>query len=402
MSQAEILKGCLRYTMRPVEYPSVQVKAMVGFSMEGYIMNMQTVISCALVMWGAYGLAQAPAPTALAAAVPPELRVMCTWTLPVSPEGVSVIVDRVCDLNFNAIAWTSGREDEDLVRICRAKGVRTFKVLEPLHKREGAVFQVMEPGEDALPGAVKPAADHPYQYGGEPAPGCREVLDQALVCPHDPGVIAYTMGLVAKAQAAGYDGVCWDFIGYRNYRSCACALCRTELAAFRAAHPDLAPEAAAQSFYKAGLVDLYAALYKETRAAAPAMQVMCHIHPVYLPDPLYGREVRVDYCGMTAAWFFKPHWELAKVEQYLAATVNGPYADPATVGMPMIGFYNDDGSRRSAARVREELALVVKTHARALMVAELGNILQDPEIAAAYRDAAAPVPPVGAPIKANP
>lgn len=362
---------------------------------------MKTAIICALVLGGVFGLAQetGTAVPADAAVVPPELRVACTWTLPVSPEGVNAIVDRVCDLNFNAIAWTSGRDDENLVRACRARGVRTYKVLEPLHKHEGAVVQVMEPGEATLPGAVKPAAGHPYQYGGEPAPGNREVLDKELVCPRDPGVVVYTMGLVAKAQAAGYDGVCWDFIGYRNYHSCVCTLCQTGSAAFRAAHPDLTPEEAATAFARAGLVDLYAALYRETRAAAPAMQVMCHIHPVFLPDPLYGREVRVDYCGMTAAWFFKPHWDLAKVEQYLAAIVNGPHADPATVGMPMIGFYNDDGSRRTVVRIRAELALVAQAHARALMVAELGNILQDPEIATAFREAAGPVPPTGEPDK---
>jgi hypothetical protein len=124
-------------------------------------------------------------------------------------------------------------------------------------------------------------------------------------------------------------------------------------------------------------VQLYADLYKAVKKTAPDMKVMCHIHPVYLPNPFYGHRVKVDYCGVTVAWFFKPHWDLKKIEKYTKKTVNGPYKFTEAIGMPMIGYYTGETSYRDGKQLKKELNIIKKSGAKAVMMCELGHILKD-------------------------
>ena len=115
---------------------------------------------------------------------------------------------------------------------------------------------------------------------------------------------------------------------------------------------------------------------------------MTHCHPVFLPDPFYGRQARVDYCAITVSWFFQPFWSLEKVRQYTRGTVAGPYRFPAAVGMPMIGCYTSGAMarhRKSPARVKAEFEILREAGARSVMVCELGDILSDPELRDAVR-----------------
>jgi hypothetical protein len=315
-----------------------------------------------------------------------ELKVTCCWNIPPAPENIPKIVDGAKSLGFNAIAWTSRRQDALLVKLCHEKGLKAYKVLEPLGikkiRRENPLLQVMEPGEEQLPGAAQIPKGYLYQWGGEPVAGNREVHESPLACPNDPAVLSHTMVMVKEAEEIGYDGVCWDLIGYRNYHSCRCPRCTECLAHWRKTNPS----AQESTFFENQLVFLYNDLGADVRKQYPRMALLCHTYPEFTDNPFYGRRLNVDWCGVTVSWFFPPHWPMEKVKVLADRVVNGGYERPGVAGMPLIGFYAGD-FRKSPERIREELAAIKAVRARAIMMDELGDILGDPEIAKVVREA---------------
>lgn len=307
------------------------------------------------------------------------LKVAAAWNISETDEGIKEAVREAKELGFNGFIWPTMNQ-KPFIAECGKHGIKCFKIVEPLRKRESAGLQVLAQEEESLPGC-KPIDDD-YQYGGEPIPGSREILDKELVCPLDAGVVAYAVEEVNQAKQAGYDGICWDFIGYRNYRSCECAECKAASASYLKTNPSVPEEKARAMFYEQSLVDLYAKLYGKTKGIDPKFIVLCHCHPVYLPNVFYGHRLKVDYCAMTVSWFFTPHWKMDRVRDYTRRTVNGPYVCGQTVGMPMIGFYCSGTMarhRRSGERLSEELRVLREEGARSVMMCELGDILSDKE-----------------------
>lgn len=316
------------------------------------------------------------------------LKVTASWNLPSSEQGIRQAVGKAKELGFNAYAFTGFHRSAILADECRKQGLFSIRVIEPLRKQPDARLQVVEKGEETWPGFVPVGSDALYQHGGEPLPQHPEISNHELVCPRDAGAVEYAVSEVRKASSNGFDGVCWDFLGYRNYRSCACADCLAALAEYQAKHADLPADQAKAAFYEDGLVDLYAKLYAATKEVNPKMTVLSHVLPPYLPNLFYGRRVKVDYCAMTVCWFLQPHWPLDKVTERTRITVQGPYANAGTIGMPMIGYYNSGEMaphRRSAERVLQELQIVAEQGARSVMICELGDILADPAVSEAVR-----------------
>jgi hypothetical protein len=310
------------------------------------------------------------------------LKIVCVWSVVAhTVEEEREVVARAAEIGFNGICW----DRQSVPDACRNNGLKSFIIIRPLERRPEAQLQVLEPGEDTLAGFVPDEipSEQYYQYGGEPLSGNIEILDQNFTCPNDPGVVGYSIGRVKEAMAAGYDGIIWDFVGYRNYHSCNCPFCRNGLAEYRAANPELSDKESAAKFYKNVLVDLYDTLYVLTKKIAPDLIVANHIHPVYMPDLFYGRRVNTDYCGITVSWFFKPHWPLEKVGDYVRKVLNGPYEHKHVQGMPMIGFYTDwpdSRDRKYPDRVRQEFEILRQAGAQHLMFCELGHILRDREV----------------------
>ncbi|OGJ84603.1 MAG: hypothetical protein A2268_11280 [Candidatus Raymondbacteria bacterium RifOxyA12_full_50_37] len=304
------------------------------------------------------------------------------WHIPEQPGQIHDMIARVKDLGFDSYEVTTNLPEKEtpLKESCVRFGLKTFKVIEPLKKRPGAVMQVLEESEEALPRSFEDAPD--YQGGEAPLPGQREILHAKLACPQDPGVIEYARSQVKQAKSFGHDGVCWDFIGYRNYRSCRCALCSAALK--RTATGDINKQAMEDAFFEQNIVSLYDSLYEATKTMTPAMRIICHCYPVFLPNPLYGLRINVDYCGITVSWFLKPHWPIEKVETLVNKTVHGPYTHAHVAGMPMIGFYGTGDLQqhyRTPERIAQELDLLKAHGAQALMMCETGNILGCPEVA---------------------
>jgi hypothetical protein len=306
-------------------------------------------------------------------------RIICVWSVEArTDQEMAHVVEQAAALGFNAISW----DRPELPAICRARGLKSFALLCPLARRPGARLQVMAAGEDSLPGFDPPhiPTDQFYQFGGEPVAGHSEILDQNFTCPNDTGVVNYTLAEVERLRRAGYDGILFDFVGYRNYRSCECAVCKERLTDWRASHSGLNARDAAARFYAEQLITLYDTLYDRTKALVPGLILGNHIHPVYLPDLFYGLRVKVDLAGITTAWFFQPHWPLEKVKEYTHRVVDGPYRFGFTQGMPMLGFYTDGvyaRDRKSAARLREELRIIKQAGAQHIVMCELGHLLRD-------------------------
>lgn len=316
------------------------------------------------------------------------LKVTASWNIPMTEEAIHSAVTGAKDLGFNAYAWTSTSLEEFFLAQCKMNGIKAFKVLEPLRKRAGARLQVLGAEERLLPGYAGRIGDD-YQYGGEPLPGRREVLNMELVCPLDAGILNYVTREVARARRLGFDGVCWDFVGYRNYHSCECGVCRRELNAFmKIKNSNQIPKELNTAFYEKTLADLYVRIFDATRQTAPEFTVLCHCHPVFLSDTSFPRRVKVDYCGATVSWFFQPHWSMEKVRDLSRRTVQCPYDFRFTIGMPMIGCYTSGPMarhRRGGARLRAEFDALREVGARSVMVCELGDILADPETRSAIK-----------------
>jgi len=210
------------------------------------------------------------------------------WAWSVDPaRSVDETVAQAQDMGFNAVGWSNPA----VVQACHERGMKAFVLVNPLSlQRVGALPQVLAEGEDKLPGfdRSKDDPDYPFQHGGEPVPGNREILHVNLACPRDPGVVAYGVAEAIKYDRLGYDGICWDFIGYRNYRSCECVVCRESLASLQASGA-ISPE----DFYLSSLTSLYSRLFSETRKAAPGLLIATHIYPVYLPDIHYGMKFKI-------------------------------------------------------------------------------------------------------------
>ncbi len=345
--------------------------------------NLVTAICiCLLILAGSAHAGQAGTPLR-------GTKIVAVWSIDAkSAEQVDSTVEQARSLGFNAVCWNNPLVGE----ACHGRDMKAFAILCPLDRRPGARLQEISPEESELPGynPEKIAPSQFYQYGGEPAEGNREILDQNFCCPNDTGVVRYTMDQIASCREAGYDGVIFDFVGYRNYHSCQCGVCSTGLEDFRKKHGELSAGQAGNLYFKWTLVELYDTLYKASKALAPKMIVANHIHPVFTPDTMYGLGVNTDYCGITVSWFFKPHWPLEKVERYTKSVVRGPYRHEHAKGMPMIGFYTDGEykrDRKDGERLRQELKILEKLNARHILMCELGHILRDSEATAIVRAA---------------
>jgi hypothetical protein len=341
-----------------------------------------TICICLLILAGSVHANQAEAPLS-------GLKIIAVWSVDATADGqVDSAVEQARSLGFNAVCWNTPL----VCPACHKRDMKAFAIVCPLEKRPASRLQEIRTSERNLPGCdpdkIGPAEF--YQYGGEPADGNHEILDQNLTCPNDPGVVQYTMEQIIASREAGYDGIVFDFVGYRNYHSCECEICTKKIREFSNKQTGISAAQINKMYFGKVLVELYDTLYAAAKAVAPEMIVANHIHPVFRPETMYGLNVNTDYCGITVSWFFKPHWPLEKVEKYTKNTVCGPYRHKHARGMPMIGFYSDgayERDRKSGSRLKQEFEILKQVNAQHLLMCELGHILRNPEAADIVRAA---------------
>lgn len=206
-----------------------------------------------------------------------------------------------------------------------------------------------------------------------------------MLCPNAPETEAVVKAQIENAIAAGFDGIAFDYFGYQNYRGCYCQRCLAGFEAFFDRHPEMSEEEAFARFAEDSMVNLINAAVAFAKSKKPDIKTACHIYPHFAPNPFYGERLAIDYCGITAAWFFSPHWSHEKIKAYTARIV-GKQSEQnrASLGVPFIGVYTKDvpaPSRKNASRVAMELEIVAAAAPKALQMAELGHLLADEAVA---------------------
>ncbi len=275
------------------------------------------------------------------------------------------------ELGFQAlIAHGSKERMRVFCKLAKDAGLESYYWISliPKGKRMARFAQVMTPDDDRSLAAIKADKDpakHGYQFGGEPLPNRHDVLLSPVLCFHRPEVFAYCQRIIREMMDACPDltGVAFDYFGYRNYRCCECPYSRRLFAEFRRRHPNLSEQAARKRFSLETLVDFNNRLAAYVRRLRPGAKVATHVYPVFLPEPLYGNRLDVDYCCQTVAWFFKPYWSDEKIARY-ARVVVGEQAryHPHARGVPFIGvFTGRPYADKSPERLARELRIVRKT-----------------------------------------
>ncbi len=252
-------------------------------------------------------------------------------------------------------------------------------------------LQVMSPAEnEALKRiqADKTFGKSQYQFGGEPV-NKTEVHTTPLLCFHDPRVLeAFKQQIDEMLSVPGVKGVAFDYVGYRNYHCCLCPVSQAQLAAYREKHPELSREQALEHFSLDTLVDFNNRLAAYARTVKPGAQVITHIYPVYLPEPLYGNRLDLDVCAQTAAWFFAPFWSVEKIKSYsgiIAKEANRYHPRPR--GAALIGYFNSPGKYpvKSRERLIAEIQAILDGGCSRVHVCSCNAVLKTPAAADVFR-----------------
>ena len=274
--------------------------------------------------------------------------------------------------------------------LAKKNGIETYFWFSPTVSRrnkEMAPFaQKMRPEDDkrlAEINADKDPARHGYQSGGEPIPGRHETLRTRLLCFHRPETVAYGKAKIKEMLDAcpAMTGVALDYFGYQNYRCCVCPHSMKQFDAYLKSHPG--PRAKAlDDFSRTTLVNVINEMSDFVRKVRPGAKVAIHIYPTFLPEPLYGNRLDLDYCCQTVAWFFKPYWSREKIERYtrIVVTEQNKYYRRQR-GIPFVGVYvGRPYADKSPQRLAEELRIVHKTAGNAdLSVCSFNEFVKHPE-----------------------
>jgi len=272
------------------------------------------------------------------------------------------------ELGFTALILNAPKERlGPFAETARAQGIECYywfsltssdKAMEPYR-------QVMGEADERRFAELQADADprkHGYQFGGEPQPGNHEVLLTRLLCFHRPEVVDYARQKVREMLEAcpALTGIAFDYFGYQNYRCCLCPQSRVLFDEYRRAHPDLAEDTSRDRFSLATLVTFNNELAAFVRQVRPGAKVATHVYPVFLPEPLYGNRLDVDYCCQTVAWFFEPYWSAEKIAKYTRVVVEEQNRyHPRAQGIPFVGVYvGRPSADKSAARLAEELRTI--------------------------------------------
>ena len=221
-----------------------------------------------------------------------------------------------------------------------------------------------------------------YQYGGEPVKGI-EVLQEPLLCMDHPGVRSFFEEQIRELlQVPGLRGIALDFFGYQNYRCCRCPRSQARFEEWFRKNHVLSRDQARDQFSRDTLVDFVNGLSHFVRSVRPDAQVACHVYPVFLPEPLYGNRLDVDFCGQTAAWFFEPFWGEEKIRSY-TRIICGKESEKKyfsrAEGVAMMGVYTQPErfSMKSPERLSHELQAILDGGGDRVQVCSFNDVLKD-------------------------
>ncbi len=298
------------------------------------------------------------------------------------------MVTGATELGFNALILGGNPERlHEFIAKAKPAGIDTYWWFTPMAPKGGdpKLFQQAMPEKDQeILKKLSATKDWNHQYGGEPAPGTEDLFRRPLPCFHRTEVVEATKEAIRETlmQCPDLAGIAFDGFGYQNYRNCVCEESLRQLAEFRMSRPDLSPEASKDAFSLESLVGCINGLADFARGLRPDIKTTIHIWPLYLPEPLYGNRLDLDYCCQTVAWFFPPYWPGEKIAEYTRTVV----ADekkyfPRARGIPFLGIYI--GQKKNPDKPLEQFRAELKTifqndPSTSLSTHELGHIVSNP------------------------
>ncbi len=304
------------------------------------------------------------------------------------------IVPQAAEVGFNEIIVVNHDTNYlcRLVEVGRQHGIGTYSsvflsdVKDWQKRRAGIAPPLQEMNQEENAALARIEADKTrgksrYQYGGEPIQPV-EVLTSPMLCFHAPEVLAFFKEQVRDILSVpGIKGVVFDFFGYRNYRCCRCARSMAAFEAWQRQHPALSREKALDQFSLETLVEFTNTLARYARSIRPAAKVQCHVYPVFLPEPLYGNRLYVDYCGQTAAWYFEPLWSMEKIRDYTRVIFGQEKKYFARAeGVALVGVYNRPELYpvKGPERLAQELQAILDGGGDRVQVCSFNDVLKDP------------------------
>jgi hypothetical protein len=334
------------------------------------------------------GLAPSVPPSA---AAPLDIRLAWCWTEPLGD--AAAMAKAAADLGFNALVPALPGKEKAYLAACRERGLACYM---PIYADldhtggDGPAQVMLSEEEQALrQQQADPQKRAAYQFGGQPTRS-DEIYWNRMLCPNDPRTLRIVQRQIDRALEAGFDGLAFDYFGYQNYRRCYCTVCKEKYAAFISALPGDSRQGTEARFAEDSLVRLINDAVSYARKQHPRVLTTAHIYPHFAPNSLYGNRLDLDSCGVTASWFFRPHWSLDQVRNYTMQVMSGANRHfPRAVGCPFIGIYTGAphaAERKDAGRLREELGIVHAAGAKGIQMAELGHILADAETRAVVHD----------------
>lgn len=303
---------------------------------------------------------------------------------------ISGLVNKADELGFNIIICHGNDDYEYLNKLCaeaKQKGISIyywFHIITPKNMEQYS--QVVDEKERENSKKIqddKTPGKHNYQFGGEPVKP-EEVHIGEFLCFHRPEVMEYSKDKIKNVleKCPDLDGIAFDYIGYKNYKCCMCPVSTKQFEEYIKGGNTISRENALNKFSLDTLVDYNNQLSDYVRKIKPGTKTATHIYPTFIPDPVYGNRLDVDYCCQTVAWYFEPFWDLKKVSDYTEkVTRDSNRYFPLPQGIPFVGIYMDNpGMNKSPERFREELKTIRKTGCKSFSICPFNIFLKHPEL----------------------
>lgn len=302
-------------------------------------------------------------------------------------------VSKAKELGFNAIMQHYGLNDfKKLNELCKEAQKENIDIyywiyLTPKKDPEELWQQVSaEEAEKAI--KIKTDKDpfrHGYQHGGEPVNEETDVFMGELLCFHRPEVVKMMQDRISKAfkECPDLAGIAFDYFGYKNYRCCRCPYSMKLFEEYYKKQPKGTDrEKALEKFSLDELVKFNNELAAFVRKTKPGAKVVTHIYPTFIPNPVYGNLLDVDYCCQTVAWYFKPYWPLEKVKKYTEFVIGEDKKYHSRVkGIPFVGIYQSKPALSKPTDVfREELKTIRSCGTQSFSICPFRIFVQKPEL----------------------
>ena len=315
------------------------------------------------------------------------------WAMPKdTKEGQIEFVRFAEECGFNTVIT---RPTETIIDEAHARKMKVFDVLYSSPSRDfirqhPECLQRLQPFEDEIEAALKKMPYKSYDFYVKLSHREFPILYTGdwLCYEHNESVGEICAQIGEKFERYPIDGIALDFFGFKNFYGCFCNLCVGKRGELKAANPNMTDEEVMARFSEQSLLGVSEKVYAYVKSIKPEAIVTCHIYPQFNPNPFYGAKFRSDWCGQSMAWFFKPFWSLARVEE-TAKRFKELEDTRYNHFMPFVACFGQkdfEYLKKSPERLRQELQIAVKYGRGSLQFATLGVLHQYPDLYKAARE----------------